>query len=154
MTPALFGFAAAVLRAWTRVYTWRLDPLLRERRCAEIESDLWECQQDPVGNRGVGPAFQLLARMVIGVPDDLGWRADYLVVEDNPQRRVVALTATMAAIVVAALWVFASTQPVALPRPPASPTRGWGPAVSTYLPPPPPPPPPPCQPPSLMVGCP
>ena len=104
MTSVRLGFAVAVLRAWTRVYTWRLDPLLRERRRAEIESDLWECQQDPAGNRGITPASQLLARMVMGVPDDLAWRAEYLVVEDNPHRRVIALTTTMAAIVVAAFW--------------------------------------------------
>ncbi len=75
MTAPLFALAVAVLRAWTHVYTWRLDPVLRERRRAEIESDLWEFQQDPAGNRGLSPALQVLARTVgefrmisVGVP--------------------------------------------------------------------------------------
>ena len=72
MTSPLFGLAVTVVRAWTRVYTWRLDPLPRERRRAEMESDLWEFQRDRGGNRGLSPAVQVLARMVIGVPDDLG----------------------------------------------------------------------------------
>ena len=60
MTAPLFVFAVAVLRAWTHVYTWRLDPGLRERRRAEIESDLWEFQQDPAANRGLNPTLHVL----------------------------------------------------------------------------------------------
>ena len=30
------------VRSWTRFYTWRVAPSLREARRAEIESDLWE----------------------------------------------------------------------------------------------------------------
>ena len=99
MTSPFLVLAVAVVRAWTRVYTWRLDPLLRERRYAEIESDLWAFQQDPAGNRGLTPAIQVLARLAIGVPDDLGWRADHIVVDVTPQRRVAAVAATAAAFV-------------------------------------------------------
>jgi len=156
MTSPLFALAVSAVRAWTRVYTWRLDPLMRERRRAEVESDLWEFQQDTAGNRRVPPAVQVIARLVIGVPDDLGWRAEHFVVEASPARRVAAVAATAAALVVAALWVFASFQHAEMPRPPENPIAGWNPALMKRLPPlppPPPPPPPPCQPPALTVGC-
>ena len=35
-------FVTGAVRAWTRLYTWRVAPSLREARRAEIESDLWE----------------------------------------------------------------------------------------------------------------
>ena len=35
----------ALVRLWTRIYTARMSPELREARRSEIESDLWEFQQ-------------------------------------------------------------------------------------------------------------
>lgn len=69
--------ASAVVRAWTRAYTGRLAPVVREARRAEIDSDLWEharaarlAAPDP---RSV--AGQILARCLLGIGADLSWRA-------------------------------------------------------------------------------
>ena len=74
-SSAALGLATALVRAWTRAYTWRLEPAVRDRRRAEIESELWEFQQDP--ERGNHPAAHMLARLLIGIPDDLSWRAEH-----------------------------------------------------------------------------
>ena len=39
--------AVTIIRTWTRIYTWGAPTLWAEQRRAEIESDLWEQQQDP-----------------------------------------------------------------------------------------------------------
>jgi hypothetical protein len=59
--------AARLLRLWTRVYTAGMARAERERRRAEIESDLWESLRDAAGSR------QILSRLLLGVADDVGW---------------------------------------------------------------------------------
>jgi hypothetical protein len=59
--------AAHLLRWWTRLYTLALPLEQRERRRAEVESDLWESLRDPVGSR------QILPRLLLGVADDVDW---------------------------------------------------------------------------------
>ena len=135
MTPT--RFAVAVVRAWTRIYTWRLPPDLREARRAEIESDLWECQQDQ-NERGLTSAMHVFIRLMMGIPDDLGWRAEHADIGYSQLRRTLAASATAAALVLAALWAFTSLQPVELP--PARPPLRF---ITLALRPPPPPPPPP-----------
>ncbi|HJU42562.1 MAG TPA: hypothetical protein VJ691_07085 [Vicinamibacterales bacterium] len=68
--------AMVLVRCWTRLYTSGLPPELRTARRAEIDSDLWELEHDPdpVGKRGI--ASQILARLVVGLPDDLAWRME------------------------------------------------------------------------------
>jgi len=70
--------AASVVRGWTRLYTAGLEPLLRNSRRAEIDSDLWEHAQ--AGSRGAAPAGaiagQILARCLLGVGADVTWRAE------------------------------------------------------------------------------
>src|SRR5262245_48053770 len=39
MMPGLLRFANALVRAWTRFYTWRLPPALRDARREQIDSD-------------------------------------------------------------------------------------------------------------------
>jgi hypothetical protein len=63
---------ARLLRWWTRVYTAGLPPAERERRQAEVESDLWESSRDPDGSR------QVLSRLLLGVADDVGWSINYM----------------------------------------------------------------------------
>jgi hypothetical protein len=47
-----------------------MDHDLRSMRLGEIESDLWEARHDtpPLS------AWHLLARLISGIPADLGWR--------------------------------------------------------------------------------
>jgi hypothetical protein len=140
--PASAGldFATALVRAWTRAYTWRLHPAVRDTRRAEIESDLWEFQQDP--DHGTHPAAHVLARLLIGMPDDLSWRAEYAVARRSRIRTGVRFAAwTVATVIVAvALWILPLMSPGTLPPVPDMPR------VVIKAPPPPPPPPPPCAP--------
>ena len=133
----MLRLAIATVRAWTRLYTWRMPPDLREARRAEIESDLWEFRQDAAHARGVGPAAHVLVRLLRGVPADLVWRTEHAVSGERSLRRNAALTATVLLVVV--LWMFGSLRPSELPLLPAAPR----PSVDVSLPPPPPPPPPP-----------
>src|SRR5688500_16657696 len=68
--------ANGCVRAWTWLYTWGLPSHERAARRNEIASDLWEFESDVAGNHGVGATFQVLLRLLIGIPDDLGWRME------------------------------------------------------------------------------
>ena len=149
MSPLLYCAIGSV-RVWTRFYTLQMDPVCREGRRAEIESDLWEFHED-ARRRGYTPALiavHMLARLLFGVPHDVLWRIEYEGDEAMTRRRSTWMTAAAvgAAASVAALWVFfAVTSLVALPPLPDSID-----VARIYLsqpmrpqPPPPPPPPPP-----------
>jgi hypothetical protein len=157
--------AIALVRGWTRLCTWRMDPACRDDRRAEIESDLWEFHED-ARRHGCSPeriAIHMLTRLVAGIPDDLHWRVEY---EHEPaHRRPSWLTAAAAAgaACIAALWVvflvstFASLPPLpdsgavvrtfkratpAPPPPPPPPITAFSVGLARVQPPPPPPPPP------------
>ena len=112
-------FAIAVVRAWTRLYTWRLPAAVREARRAEIESDLWEFQRDSDNHRHFNPAVHTLIRLLLGVPDDLHWRAAHASFRVRTLRIAAALTATV--LFLAALWVLDLMRTRKLPLPPAAP---------------------------------
>jgi hypothetical protein len=136
--PPALGLAAALVRAWTHAYTWRLEPAVRDARRAEIESDLWEFQHDPERDRH--RAAHVLARLVIGIPDDLSWRAEHASTRRTPQRaslRIVAWTVATV-ILAAALWILPLMSTGTLPPLPDKPR--------VVMKAPPPPPPPPCAP--------
>jgi hypothetical protein len=80
MTSLLVRVAVNCVRGWTWLYTWRMSPAFRETRRAEIESDLWECQSDAAGDAGLGAALDILLPLLIGIPDDLSWRAEHTAV--------------------------------------------------------------------------
>jgi uncharacterized protein (TIGR03435 family) len=104
MSSALPRLAVALVRGWTRLYTWRMPPDLRDERRAEVESDLWESQSDAAGP-GVRAGLQILLRLVIGIPDDLGWRVEQSAADDALTPRFVALSGRVAG---AALFIFTS----------------------------------------------
>jgi hypothetical protein len=133
------GLATALVQTWTRVYTWRLEPAVRDRRRAEIDSELWEFERDP--ERGAYPAAHTIARLLIGIPDDLSWRADCVSTHRTPLRarlRVAAWTVATV-VVIAALYILPLMTAATLPPLPDKPR--------VRMPAPPPPPPPPCAPP-------
>jgi hypothetical protein len=129
-----FTLVVALVRAWTRAYTWHMSPELRERRRAEIESDLWEFQQDQLqveaprqdadGHRRPSPALQILARLLRGLPHDLTWRVEQAAFTHALTRSrtrlglagTAAVSATVA-LVLGALWLAALLQPSTLPKP-------------------------------------
>jgi hypothetical protein len=73
---ALRQIAVGMTRAWVALYTRGLPAELRDARRSEIDSDLWEQGQvaalveEPPGET----AFQLTARLLLGIPSDLTWR--------------------------------------------------------------------------------
>ena len=117
MIPLSMRIAMAAVRAWTRVYTWRLPEPVRERRGAEIESDLWESQHDTRAGRGL--AFQLIARLVLGFFDDVRWRVEQGN-EAGQRRSVLALSAGAAVLLACMLFVIAM-RGVDPPQPPPAP---------------------------------
>lgn len=169
-------FASTAVRAWTRVYTWRMPPPLRDARRREIESDLWEFEQDALarmragddareppqggvviplpgaarGGADLNPAAHVLARLLLGMPHDLSWRIEHVADRDRVSARLVMLGAVTAMIVAAGWWVLPLLRASALPKP--APLAAF---MRAPAPPPPPPPPPrpPCRPPAFTTGC-
>src|SRR5262245_10263816 len=133
MTSPLMTFAIELVRLWTRLYTWRMDPVLRAARRAEIESDLWELQQDDAQG-GIDPAAHVLIVLVSGVPDAVCWRVEHDDFGDRLLRRTVAVIGTAVVIVFAGTWWVLSLMATAtLPQPPAK--------IAFVIAAPPPPPP-------------
>ena len=144
MSPRSVRIAVAAVRAWTRLYTWRLHESARERRRAEIESDLWESQHDDAS--GSDLARVLIARLVLGIVSDLRWRAGEMTTASQ-RRRLVAVSVGAVVLLVCVL-LGASPSRVDPPQPPPSPNLDWR-HGSRPAPPPPPPPPPPGNPPGI-----
>lgn len=68
--------AARLVHRWVRRYTSGLDATVRDVRRAEIESDLWEHRRDAeaAGLKPRQTGLEIVARMVLGMPADVGWR--------------------------------------------------------------------------------
>jgi hypothetical protein len=130
------GLAVSAARVWTRLYTLGLPPELCDRRRDEIESDLWESVQ--AGRTDARLAWQIWARLIGGLADDLGWRSEQVV---GVAPLVFRLVATLGLITFLGLWLISAASP-RIPEPPAAPR--FPPLIDP--PPPPPPPPPPCAP--------
>jgi len=72
------AIASGLTRTWTRTYTRGLPLDVREARCAEIDSDLWEqrCEAGLMGRDEREVALHVLARLALGIPADLLWRLE------------------------------------------------------------------------------
>src|SRR5207244_5328182 len=111
------GFAAHIVYAWTRLYTWRLPPRDRDDRQREIMSDLWESHEDSDRRRRMGLSAHVLGRMIAGIPDDLLWRCEHARGQFRRPGAVIAVIVACVVLVGAALWVVDLAQ-VGLPQPP------------------------------------
>jgi hypothetical protein len=89
MTSVLVTCVAGVIRWWTRLYTSGLPFDQQEARRAEVESDLWESQEDTSLDQrsALSTAGEMAARLVMGLPDDLRWRYE----QQPPRGRAVWL---------------------------------------------------------------
>jgi hypothetical protein len=97
-------FAVGLVRFWCRLYTWDMSPRLAASRLAEIESDLWELQHDPEQERDSDVAWRIVGRLLMGIADDVAWRIETAMDDDDPfVRRFVAFTAA-ATLLILALW--------------------------------------------------
>lgn len=139
MTSRRARFAVGLTRTWVRFYTRDLPPEIAAQRQAEIESDLWEQLHD---SDRPARAFEVVARLVAGIPDDLRWKEEQV----EPGELKKAIVVTLGATAVAALLLMgmmslaaASIKPPPVPAPPVP---AWGRPSPTPPPPPPPPPPP------------
>jgi hypothetical protein len=127
----------AAIRLWTRFYTRRLDPEVRDRRRAEIESDVFEQLEAQANDRLL--AARMLVRLLAGLHNDLSWRLEASGAPHRGRRgRVIVVAATIG--IVAAVWTVYGTPPDA-PDPPVAPTYRSRLELRPYPAPPPPPPP-------------
>lgn len=124
--------AASLVRLWTRLYTARMRPDVRDTRRAEIASDLWEslhAHADANARPGAGSfivAAQMIARLVAGMPHDLLWRSEHPADEQPASSRLIAVSAAALVLLVGTLWmlpVLQAEQPPALPAPPFAAAR-------------------------------
>lgn len=112
--------AKALARAWTRLYTAGLPEEVRLRRCAEMESDLWEFENDPERPRFAGA--HLLFRLLRGLRHDVCWRieqrapnfaAQQLMLNGTPRHPVIVTSAFTCSLTVhlivgaAVIWLAA-----------------------------------------------
>jgi len=141
MTTRSVRMARAAVRLWTAVYTWRLPPVLRDRRRAEIESDLWES-----GGDGAASSTEIMGRLLIGMADDVRWRVEQRAATSS-QRQALAVALT-AAVLLTFAWIGVTARAVDPPHPPDAPDLDWR-HRRRPAPAPPPPPPPPCNPPGI-----
>jgi hypothetical protein len=134
----LLALAVVLLRSWTRAYTRGTHAEVRRRRCAEIESDLWEALHDPENADATG--VHILIRLARGMPADLSWRLEHAFGGQQFMWRKLALLCIAAATVVAIFSLSRLSEPLSLPNLPAEPVPNY---VEKRRGPPPPPPPPP-----------
>jgi hypothetical protein len=76
MNSRLLSMVTALAGTWTTIYTAGMPQPVRQIRRAEIASDLWECCAEVArGEQRVGhAAAEILARLFLGIPDDIFWR--------------------------------------------------------------------------------
>lgn len=117
-----------LVRVWTDLYTFALPSEIRDRRRAEIESDVWESEHDPDAEHHV-----LMLRLLRGMPADLLWRLEVTPGRCHAREAVGALAG--AGVLALVLWAIVH-QPVQRPAPP----RRVVPINLRLMPPPPPPP--------------
>jgi uncharacterized protein (TIGR03435 family) len=81
-----------------------MPPSARETRRAEIASDLWDSQCDAAEDPAL--AFQILVRLVAGIPDDIGWRVEQATLAGTLTQGMIVLSARAAGAVlfICALW--------------------------------------------------
>lgn len=137
MTRPLLRLAMAAVRTWTRIYTRHLPPALGDARREEIESDLWASAHDPDQDDAALP-LRICARLLTGIPDDVGWRMEQVNTMDGSSRLRIALI--LGGLGMLGLWLTLASQGS---EPPPRPDAPRFPARVATLPPPPPPPPPP-----------
>jgi hypothetical protein len=84
---------APLVRRWVELYTRGLAAELRDARRAEIESDLW-AQAEEAENVGRGSSsveVEMLTRLALGMPADIGWRRSHRRGSVAANRKEIAL---------------------------------------------------------------
>ena len=92
-------------RRWAAIYTAGLPDEARKRRRAEIDSDLYEHQQDALTTTGATTALaaDVFGRFLLGLPADVSWRLGLL--RTSGRASVAPVAAVSFALFVAAISV-------------------------------------------------
>ncbi len=147
MTALLLRLATASVRGWTRLYTVNLPAPLRDARRQEVDSDLWESAHDPEMPSET-LAFQILGRLIAGVPDDVQWRLEQNTLGEQG-RRVAVLAGAAGILTLVLVFIIGSARQPTLPELPELELHQRILLGRHPHGPPPPPPPPPCAPPGF-----
>jgi hypothetical protein len=139
MKPWFAELAVALVRIWARIYTTGMRTEIRERRRAEIESDLWESLHDAESARR--SSVHIVIRLARGIPADVFWRVEHAAIGGQSMWRKLCFVALAGATLLAILWSFSPlSEPPSIPPTPGPPAPSY--LVKRRVPPPPPPPPP------------
>jgi hypothetical protein len=107
MSVRLAAAVVTLTHWWVQAYTNYAPPDLARARRSEVESDVWEMQNDAELAGSFQFARMAIWRLMTGVPDDLAWCFDVLAFEEQLLiRRLVALT--VASVMVLSLWALPS----------------------------------------------
>lgn len=79
-------------RRWTAVYTRGLSIDVRERRCLELESDMWEHLHDADEPNASSAVF---GRFLRGIPADVRWRYRTLLESRGARQRSQYMTTSL-----------------------------------------------------------
>src|SRR5690349_9383147 len=135
MNPRLRTIAVWLVHTWVRIYTAGADPEIRERRRAEIQSDVWESLRDAQNPAVSG--IRLISRLGRGIPADMFWRLEHAQAGGPMWIKLAFLGVALTAM---AWSFFPPSESPLTPKMPAPPLPYY--AVRSRVPPPPPPPPP------------
>jgi hypothetical protein len=98
--------ACRFARVWVQIYTLAVTRDVRDRRRAEIDSDVWEHVSDARTRRRselVGQ-FEVLRRVLTGIPADLSWvvdmRGTYKESKSMTERRLQTIVIACALVIV------------------------------------------------------
>ena len=88
MSMPTMNLAVGLVRRWVGLYTVGLPAEARDARRAEIESDLWEQEEDASLNdsRSYVIAFHVFGRWLMGVPADVSWRLEQVLAARRRER--------------------------------------------------------------------
>jgi hypothetical protein len=84
---------APLVRRWVELYTRGLAAEFRDARRAEIESDLWAQAEEAedVGRGSSSIEVEMLTRLALGMPADIGWRRSHRRGSVAANRKEIAL---------------------------------------------------------------
>src|SRR5438309_950117 len=90
MNSRILSMVTSLAGTWTTIYTAGMPKAVRQTRRNEIASDLWECRAEVArGERTAGQAVgEIVARLFLGIPDDIFWRWEKLMNATTTQGQV------------------------------------------------------------------
>lgn len=108
---ALLHMASQLTLAWVALYTRGVPAEHRDRRQAELASDVWEhaCNREGEHDTAWKRALQMSGRLISGIPADLMWRMELISLNHSStaSRRPVMFRSTTDKLHLSVIVVFA-----------------------------------------------